>query len=310
MKEKIKTFFCVLFLLCTLPYIITMCFRQSASTKDASLGDPGDLNQGLLPTGGREGEEPLDVEEYLVGVLAREIPMTYEPEAIKAQAVIARTNIKSALEKGEALPESLTQEKLLELWGEDGFHGNYRKLTEAAQATEGVVLTSQGSYIYAAFHAVSAGRTRDGEEALGAGNMPYLVAVDSTGDVSSREFLKVIFLEKEELAQKLTETFPNLVLEAANPLEGLTVTARDSSDYVLEVKNGEEAISGEAFRDALSLNSSCFFFFLVEGKIRVVTKGLGHGLGMSQYGANELALQGMDYPEILSYYFKNVEISD
>ena len=310
MKEKIKTFFCVLFLLCTLPYIITMCFRQSTAAEEDALGAPGDPGQGLLPTGGGEGEEAVDVEEYLAGVLAREIPLTYEAEALKAQAVIARTNIRSALEKGEELPESLTQEKLLELWGEEGFGGNYQKLTEAVRATEGVTLTSQGNYIYAAFHAVSAGRTRSGAEALGTEDMPYLTTVESAGDISSQDFLKVIFLEKEEFVRRLTAAFPNLVLEAADPLAGLAVTARDGSDYVLEVKNGEVSMSGEAFRNALELSSACFSMKEVEGRIRIVTKGLGHGLGLSQYGANELAKEGMKYPEILSYYFKNVEISD
>lgn len=306
MKEKIKTVFCVLFLLSTLPYIITMCFSRNAS-KDADVGKQ--TEQGLIPSGGQE-EENLDVEEYLVGVLAREMPMTYEPEALKAQAVVARTNIVSALELGQELPEGLSQEELLKAWGEESFGDHYRKLRDAAKDTEGVVLTSQGACIYGAFHAVSAGRTRSAAEALGTEDMPYLTAVDSPDDISSEDFLKVIFLEKEELVRQLTAAFPNLVLDGADPLGGLMITVRDSADYVLEIKNGDTAISGEEFRNALHLNSACFYWKEVEGRIRIVTKGLGHGLGMSQYGANELAREGMDYPEILNYYFKNVEISD
>lgn len=308
MKEKVKTFFCVLFLLCTLPYIITMCFRQSASPKEAGSGAKTEPE--VLSADSQKAGEELDIEEYLTGVVAQEISMNYEPEVLKAQAVLARTNLKNAMEKGEALPESLNQEALLKLWGEEGFGANYRKLQEAVRDTRGVVLTSQGSYIYAAFHAVSAGKTRAAAEALETENMPYLTAADSSADISSGDFLKVIFLEKEKFAQKLTENFPSLNLDGGNPLLSLTISARDSSDYVLKIQNGEVTISGEEFRNALELNSACFYLKEVEGKIRIVTKGLGHGLGMSQYGANELARQGMAYPEILSYYFKNVEISD
>lgn len=310
MKEKIKTFFCVFFLLCALPYIITMCFRQSASSEGTPKGDQRDTDNVPLPTGAEEGEEPLDVEKYLVGVVAKEIPITFETEALKAQVVIARTNLMSAMEKGEELPEGLSQEELMELWGDEGFGANYQRLTDAVEATRGVTIKYQGAYIYAAFHAVSAGKTRAAGEALGKEDMAYLTAVDSPSDISSTDFLKVIYLEKEELVQRLTAAFSDWTLDASDPLSGISITLRDSSDYVVEVKNGEKAVSGENFRNALDLSSACFYLKEVEGKIRIVTKGLGHGLGMSQYGANGKAREGADYPEILSYYFKNVEISD
>lgn len=101
-----------------------------------------------------------------------------------------------------------------------------------------------------------------------------------------------------------------MTVEIGNPLENISIGSRDEAGYVTEMKVGEKVISGEEFRNVMELNSSCFYMKEVEGKIRIVTKGLGHGLGMSQYGANEMALEGADYTEILSYYFKNIEISD
>ena len=307
MKEKIKTFLCVLVLLCALPYIITMCFDRSDredGNSDAVIDLPGSTDA----DGAADNTE--DLEEYLIGVVAEQIPMNYETEALKAQAVIARTNLLAAREKGEELPEGISRDELLKLWGKEDFGNNYQKLVNAVKDTEGVVLTYQGSYIYAAFHAVSAGRTRSAAEALGNDKLPWLESVESDSDISSEAYLKVVFLEKTDFTARLTAAFSGLALDGEKPLDSIVVSVRDSAGYVTELKNGEETVNGEEFRNALGLSSACFYLKEVEGKIRIVTKGLVHGLGLSQYGANELAKKGTDYPEILSFYFKNIEISD
>ncbi len=298
MKEKIKTFFCVLLLLVALPYIITMIFQGKAVQ-----GDIEDEN--IL-----EVSETEDTEAYLVGVVAGEIPMTYETEALKAQAVVARTNLMAARELQEELPQTLTEEELWDLWGEEHFAQNYERLQNAVKATRGETMTVGGKYIYAAYHAVSAGRTRNASDALETEEMPWLESVESTTDISGRDYLKVISWEKEELVQKVQTAFPEAVLDAGASLSGIIIESRDAAGYVMKMKVGELAMSGEEFRNGLELSSACFYLKEVEGKIRIVTKGLGHGLGLSQYGANALALEGMSYLEILSYYFKNVEISD
>ncbi len=307
MKEKIKTFLCVLVLVCALPYIITKCFDRSG--KESGAGDDTVVLPGMeAVTGETNGTE--DMEEYLIGVVAKQVPMSYETEALKAQAVIARTNLLAAKEKGEELPEGVSRDELLKLWGKEDFGSSYQKLVNAVKDTEGVVLTYQGSYIYAAFHSVSAGRTRSAAEALLNDKLPWLDSVDSDSDIASQDYLKVIFLEKSDFVKRLTEAFPKLALDAEKPLDSIAASARDGAGYVTELKSGEETVSGEDFRNALGLSSACFYLKEVEGKIRIVTKGLGHGLGLSQYGANEMAKKGMNYAEILSYYFKNIEISD
>ncbi len=298
MKEKIKTFFCVLILLGALPYIITSVLQGKAGVEKETS---------ILPAK-NQTEEKKDIEESLMGIVAKEMPITYEMEALKAQAVIARTNLMAALENGEELPEAVSREELMKLWGSDDSGRNYQRVTEAVKATEGVVITCQGDYIYAAFHAVSAGKTRNAAEALKNEKMPWLAGTDSREDVSSEDYLKVVFLEKEEFRRRLKQTYPEAAPEKENPLDGITIDSRDGGDYVIQMKIGEKIISGEDFRNALELNSACFYLKEVEGKVRIVTKGLGHGLGMSQYGANELAGQGAAYSEILGRYFKNVTI--
>lgn len=309
MKEKVKAFFCVLFLLGALPYIITMLL-QGKEAGEKQIPDSGIQIQETSKTSADEASQNLNIEEYLVGVTAQEIPITYETEALKAQAVAARTNLMAALENGEELPKTMSQEELLKLWGKDSFNRNYQRLADAVAATEGEVLVQNGAYIYAAFHAVSGGKTRNAREALGSQEMGWLESVDSNMDITSEDYLKVVFLDKEELTGRLQGTLGDFGTDVENPLEALEITARDEAGYVTQIKAGEKTVTGEEFRNALGLNSACFYMKEVEGRIRFVTKGLGHGLGMSQYGANELALEGYTYQEILNYYFKNIEISD
>lgn len=310
MKEKIKTFFCVLILLGALPYIITIVL-QGNETKEKGqpssvLGNTEFFTDNSQDTDGLN----LDIESYVTGMVAKEIPVTYETEALKAQAVIARTNLMAAMEQKGELPETVSQKELLALWGEEEYGRNYRRLVSAVEDTKGVVITYQGNYIYAAFHAVSAGSTRSAGDALGKEDMIWLSAVESPEDIPAEDYLKVVFLGKEEFIQWISRAFPEVSVDKEHPLDSILVEERDKGCYVLQMKIGEKQISGEEFRNALELNSACFYLKEVEGEIRIVTKGLGHGLGLSQYGANQLAMEGLGYQEILSYYFKNVEISD
>lgn len=306
MKEKIKTFLSLCVLIVAAPYIVTLLFQGNA--KDADSKKTELLTQEDLPlTVEMDGQE-LEVEEYLAGIVAQQIPLSDQPEAIKAQAVIARTELLRAVKRKEKMPESMSREEMLTLWGQDGFEKNYQVLEEALEATEGEVLTYEGELIQAAFHAVSAGKTRRAKDALGS-ELPYLESVESDMDIPSHDFLRVIFLEKKEFAEKLNQACPEAGLTEDTVMKQVSAADRDASGYVLTIQVGDKTITGEEFRSCLNLNSSCCYIKEVEGKVRIVTKGLGHGLGLSQYGANALAEEGSSYSEILQYYYKNVEIT-
>lgn len=287
------------------PYIVTLLFQGSETSTETEKTE-AIIEEKLLPQE-RADSQDMDEEEYLAGIVAEEISLEYQPEAIKAQTVVARTSLKRALaDKGE-MPQSMSREEMLSLWGQDGFEKNYQVLEEALAATEGEIMTWENEPIQAAYHAVSAGKTRDGKEALGA-ELPYLGSVDSSVDISSHDYLKVVFMGKKELADKLNQACPEAALTEDGLAGQITVTKRDSSEYALEVAVGKQAMAGEDFRDCLGLNSSCFSIKEVEGKMRIVTKGMGHGIGLSQYGANEMAKAGSDYKEILKYYYKDVTV--
>jgi len=314
MKEKIKTFLSICLLIVALPFIITLVFQGNQGEKDNAIitfiaKQFGTENENKSEKEVIETDnETIDVEQYLVGVVANEIPITYEPEMLKAQIVIARTNLFCAIENGLELPQSLNAKQMLKLWGQEGFTENYQMLSNAVTMTKGETIYYNGSYIDAAFHSVSAGKTRTASEVTEKEDVEYLTSVDSHYDIPSQDFLKVIFISKEEFVETLTKSYPDCGVAVDDLMEKIEIKSRDSADYVNEISIGETSMTGEEFRKIFELNSACFYIAEVEGNIRIVTKGLGHGLGLSQYGGNELAKTGKKYDEILNYYYKNIEI--
>lgn len=303
MKEKIKNLFCIVIVIFLMPYVVTvLCSGDMPSNQRRADSEK-------IKAVVEEVELELDLEEYVIGVLAAQMPVDYEPETLKAQAVISRTNIlKQWKEKGEALTfDCFSSVKMAEIWGYDKAVVYYKKMEDAVLKTKGEVLCQNGTYIEASYHAVSSGKTRNGNQVLNSEEYPYLVSADSSFDVTAKNYMKITVFEKKELAEKLNQWF-EVSLQEKKLMEELKILERDETDYVSKVKLGEKTVSGEEFRKCLALNSSCFQIEEFMGKIRMVTKGLGHGLGLSQYGANCLALKGNTYREILNYYYKDIEI--
>lgn len=305
LREKIKTFLALCVLILAGPYIITLLFQGNETSTETGKTESL-MEKGVLPQE-KSDKNNLDEEDYLAGIVAEEISLDSHPEALKAQAVIARTLLAGALERGGELPQSMSREEMLSLWGQDGFEQNYRALEAALTATEGEILVWEDKPIEAAFHAVSAGKTRDAKDALGT-ELPYLNSMDSSMDIPSHDYLKVTFMEKKDLADKLNHAYPDAELTVEGVADEIVVAKRDAGEYVQEVAVGKHTVTGEEFRSCLGLNSACFSIKEVERQVRIVTKGMGHGLGLSQYGANEMAKNGSSYIEILQYYYKDVEL--
>lgn len=303
MKEKIKNLLCIVIVIFLMPYVVTVVCHGNTGVKTKQM----EARKVKATVEGVEME--LDLEEYVIGVLAAQIPVDYEEEALKAQAVISRTNIlKQLLEKGEPLAfEYFSSVKMAEIWGYENAVANYKKMEEAVLKTRGEVICQNGSYIEASYHAVSSGKTRNGNQVLNSEEYPYLASSESSFDVTAKNYMKIEVFEKETMTEKLNQWF-GVSLTESGLMEELEIQERDETDYVSKVKLKGKTVSGEEFRKCLELNSSCFQIEEFMGKIRIVTKGLGHGLGMSQYGANCLALKGNTYREILNYYYKDIEI--
>ncbi len=286
MKEKIKIVIsCALILVC-LPYLITYFF-QGEKTSATS-------------------QENKDDE--IVGILAAQIPMNMKEEVLKAQAVIARTQLAYCKNNQLENPKSLTQKEMQELWGQKKYYEYYEKMVSAVEATDGQVMTFQGEVINPAFHKVCAGYTRDGSTVYK--DTPYLLSVKSEADILSEDYLKVQFFTAKEYMERQACLLPELgaeekpVAEIINSIE----LQRDGAGYVTAIKIQGTEVAVDAFLDTFELPSANFSVKEMDDQVRMVTKGCGHGYGLSQYGANEMAKNKKTYEEILKYYFSGIKI--
>lgn len=303
MKHFLYRIVCGITFFILIPVVFTLLMQGSG--KD-SVKEPE-----FIPVS--EMEEIEFDEDILPGIIANEISMDTEIEAMKAQAVIARTNCLRAIEKGEGLPEGLTKGEMIRMWGQENFSEYYSQLESSIVSTRGIAMQYNGEYIRADFHKSSAGYTRNANEIYGNEDYPYLRSADSRMDMTSSDFLKVMFYKPAELIEKGGDFFSDETKAAAAEktaaelLTAITVTKRDTAGYVTELTIEGKPYSGEEVRLLYGWNSSAFSFKEVDGEIRVMTKGLGHGLGVSLYGANRLASEGYSYKDILKYFYAEIE---
>lgn len=253
------------------------------------------------PTGGVK-----EIEELLPLFVAKEISLQMPDECIKAQSVIARTNLMSARELGEEDPEHFTTEELQTLWGSE-YKACLEKLEKMIKETEGETLQYQNQYINAAYHQTSAGNTRNMSEYSDKNIMPYLSSAACHEDTTADGYLTIFFWTEEEFLSMIKQCFEGAELSDCTEV---AVSKRDSVGYVLDVTIGQTMVEGEQFRKALKLPSACFEIAFPEGGVRIVTLGQGHGFGLSQSMACHLANEGYHYQEILSYFYKDVTIKE
>lgn len=286
MWQKLKKFGCYLIIIVLLPYVITV-FIHGADMEVSSHVDETYVTVKLED--GTALETPI--EDYCIGIMAKEIPADYEKEALKAQAVLVRTDIYRKIEKegSRAVFDTSfwTREQMEEAWGAAGRARYYNKLKSAWQSTEGEILMYDGAPAKTPFFRLSNGSTRDAQKVLGK-KYPYLQTVDCPKDI-------------EAVEQIQTVTLSDLEAEVAEC---------DETGYVLKVKAGDETVSGEEFRKNYHLASSCFTIQKYNGKLRITTRGIGHGVGMSQYTANAMAKEGKTYDVILEYFFEGTNLQE
>ena len=300
MREKFQKLVAALAVVFILPYVIV------------SLGSPGaeemymaqEASENFISIHTEEGIREISFEDYVCGVAARDMDKDCPVEAAKAQMVLVRTNLEKFQEEN---PGTLLSEEYLTLQ-EMSEKGILEEMLQAVEETQGQVLNFDGALVQAPYHAVSSGRTRSGEEAGLGEQYSWLTAVDSRQDVESEWYLSVEQAEPEAVRACITAEYPEALAEG-ELIGQIEVLSRDESGYVTKVRVGNQEITGEKFRSLLNLASSCFYLEENEGKIRITTKGLGHGLGLSLYGARYMAEAGADYQEILQYYFENCIIS-
>ena len=258
----------------------------------------------------KQDDEIINVpfEDYIIGVLAGEMPISFELEALKAQAVAARSYVMKKMEANinkdyDVVDTVLNQvylddEHLQEVWQED-YTDNINKLKQAVLETFNEYLEYDGKVVDAMFFSTSVGYTENSEEVF-TNKVPYLRSVASTWDEISPVYEVNYTFELENFYNKL-----NLNYSDTLDIELLDTT---STGRIKKLKINGTTLEGNTVVSNLNLKSNHFDIELKNNKIYITTKGYGHGVGMSQYGAQAMALEGYKYDEILKYYYQGVEI--
>lgn len=289
MLRKWKKYGCILFVLIALPYVITIFINGPMR-----LAAPQQEETEVTVQGGEDDRLlTMSLDAYGMGVLAKEISMEMDIETIKAQAVIVRTGIYKKMteqKEGEELvftDHFYTVDEMEKEW-KSHMQEYYEKLSKAWNETKERILVYEDQPAYTPYCRLTNGKTRDAKEALGTDQYPYLKSVECAADKDAKD----AFQSKE--------------------IDGIgyEITKQDSAGYVLEIKQGDETMDGDTFRDQWELVSSCYTLKEESKKTTVITQGIGHGLGMSQNMAESMARDGKDYKEILNYFFEGTVLKE
>ena len=246
----------------------------------------------------------LSMTDYLIGVVGAEMPASFNIEALKAQAVVARTYALKKIESGGRLTDTVStqsykdNDELKKIWG-TSFDTYYNKIKQAVLATNDIAIYYNGKYIDAVYHSTSNGKTQDAVHVWG-NSIPYLVSVDSSWDKNASSYLR-------ETSKDFNNVLSLLGVDFREDIS-FEILSRDDSGRVLEVRVGDNTYSGVEFRTLLGLRSADFDLSLSNGLLNITTRGFGHGVGMSQYGANGMAKSGYNYLQILRHYYTGVSI--
>lgn len=255
----------------------------------------------------------LPMEEYLVYKLAEIMPENYEPEALKAQAVLVRTEIVRARQEQGDGRLCVSGEELEKWYAADaGARETLSVYETAAEETEGLYLSYEGAPAQAPYFRVSNGRTRDAAEVWQTAEFPYLSGVPCAQDKASPEYDSEVTLSKINFLHEIRTRF-DTACPAEKLWEGMEFSY-DGAGYVTDVTflaDGEEVgqMDGEAFRYLFGLPSASFEVRRTDTQIIFQVTGVGHGFGMSQYGANCRAINGETYDQILKEFFSGTELA-
>lgn len=310
-----------------LPLAVIVPFRSELFGRetpvDETEGEPfvsGDLDArtALKVLNGDQVEE-MDLGTYLVGVVRAEMPASFEPEALKAQAVAARTYTLYKIQTGGNHGETadictdstccqayIGEERARSNWGENADEYE-KKIEDAVTGTDGQTILYGGVPILAVFHSSSAGLTRAAGE-VWLNDLPYLQAVDSP---EAKDAIPNYYSRSEFTAEAFKTKFLAAHPEAdlSGPMSGwLGNAVTDTAGSVTTLSVGGVTVKGSELRSILGLRSACFEWEVEDGKLVFFVTGYGHGVGLSQYGANQMAAEGADYQEILTHYYTGVTV--
>ena len=271
----------------------------------------------LLHTKTNEIEE-VPIDTYLCNVVSAEMPADFEKEALKAQAIVARTYTIYKIqnkkhENADICDDStccqawISKEDRLAKWDENIRESNWKKIEECINETKGKIITYDGKPINAFFHSNSGGKTEIPVNVWGGTGYPYLQVVETAGEDGYSQYQSEVILSQDELINKLKTKYEDITIDFNNN-DDLKILEYTDSGRVKTVKFGNHELSGTETRSLLGLRSTNFEMVKEDENIKFSVKGYGHGVGMSQTGADSLAKEGKNCEDIIKHFYIGVEI--
>jgi len=264
--------------------------------------------------------EELKLDEYLYGVVSSEMPANFEEEALKAQSVVARTYTIYKIQNNEnkhgeanicdnsaCCQAWLSKEERLARWEESLREENWQKIVKAVNSTQGKIITYNGTPINAFFHSNSGGKTETTANVWGGTGYPYLQSVETAGEEAYTQYSSEAKFTKQELIEKIKEKHSNFEINF-DEADCIKILEYTDGNRVKKVKIGNLELSGVEVRTILGLRSANFEIVLQGDEITFSVIGYGHGVGMSQTGADSMAKTGSNYEEIIKHFYSGVEI--
>lgn len=273
---------------------------------------------------GTKNTEKIPLDEYLYGVVSAEMPASFEEEALKAQAVVARTYTLYKIQNNNGKHKDqnadicdsasccqawISKEDRFDKWNEDERESNWNKIVNAVNGTQGKIVTYNGQVINAFFHSNSGGTTETPVNVWGGSGYPYLQAVQTDGEDAYSQYKSEVTLSKEEFVEKITAEHKDFKIDFSQK-DCIKIKEYTDGNRVKNIQIGNLELSGVEVRNLFSLRSANFIVSINEDNIKFEVIGYGHGVGMSQTGADSLAKQGKNYEEIIKHYYTGVEIVD
>ena len=265
--------------------------------------------------------EEVKLDDYIACVVSAEMPVSYELEALKAQAIVARTytiykittsrkhDNADICDKSTCCQAWISKENRLKRWKESDAQNNWNKIIRAVNETAGKIVTYNNKPINAFFHANSGGKTEIPFYVWGGSGYPYLQVVETSGEDAYSQYSSEAEFTKEELEKKIREKHSDFEIDLEEN-DCIEIKERDNSNRVVTVKIGNLNLSGVETRTLLGLRSANFTVDISNNKVKFKVIGYGHGVGMSQTGADALAKQGKNCEEIIKHFYSGVEIKD
>ena len=306
---------------------VTETFKENTENKEEQVTESKEYDYQKYKTikllhQETEQIEEVGIDEYLYGVVSSEMPASYEIEALKAQSVVARTytiyqiSYNTGKHKDADICDDsnccqawISKDERFAKWKQEEAENNWNKIVQAVDLTQGEVVTYNGKVINAFFHANSGGITESSLNIWGGIDYPYLKSVETFGEDSYTQYASEVVLKQQELLNKIKTKYEDCIIDFSQE-ECIQILEYTTSGRIKTIKFGNKEIAGTEARTLLGLKSTNFTFSIDGENITFSVKGYGHGVGMSQTGADSLAKSGTSYDAIIKHFYTDVEITE